>query len=353
MWLALLITFFIIFFKLIFNRSNSQYLFSIFMVFFVISAFRSVNVGNDTGEYKSLYEQLSFQSIEHFAWRFEKGYLIYNKVLNYLTDNSQVLFVISAFIICVGYSLIIKKYSQIPWLSVYLFFMLRYFDLSMNILRQSLAMVILFYGFYLLVTKEKTVSFILVVLLATTFHRASIIFLVVLLLRYVSSQKYFFISLSLVTALSFIAFNRIYQILIDLMPVYSYYTNSSYMDGDTRTATVLNIFVNCVILLFVYMNGFEKNRLNILLLDMFVIGIAITVISLKFTLLDRVSDLFTVYAILLIPNSVYYNRSNINLSRFWIYLILVSFFIYYLIIILYRPEWNRIYPYEFFWANSY
>lgn len=79
------------------------------------------------------------------------------------------------------------------------------------------------------------------------------------------------------------------------------------------------------------------------------LGLAISIISIRFSLLDRVSDFFTVYAIVLLPNTLKNKRKNLNLSVFLYYILLLTFFIYYIVIIVYRPEWNKVYPYEFFW----
>jgi len=349
MWLAFVLTFLILFLGIVLYKNKGLYLTCIFGIFFVLSAFRSVNVGNDTSDYKILFDELSYQSITNFSWRYESGYLIYNRFLHFFSDNSQILFVVSAFIICLGYMLFIKKYSEIPWLSVYLFFMLRYFDLSMNVLRQSLAMVILFFGFYLLSENKKTIYFILTVIFASFFHKTALIFLAMILIKKIKTDKAFYTLVGIGTTIFFLTFDVLFQYFLNFFPTYSYYLNSSYMDGSTRIATILNILVNLAILLFIFFNGFEKTKTNQWMFKAITLGLAISIISIRFSLLDRVGDFFTVYAIVLLPNTLKNKRKNLNLSVFLYYILLLTFFIYYIVIIVYRPEWNKVYPYEFFW----
>lgn len=349
MWLAFVLTFLILFLGIVLYKNKELYLSCVFGVFFILSAFRSVNVGNDTIDYKILFDELSYQPIANFSWRYEKGYLIYNRFLHYFSDNPQILFIVSALIICLGYMLFIKRYSEIPWLSVYLFFMLRYFDLSMNVLRQSLAMVILFFGFYLLSENKKIIYFILTVIFASFFHKTAIIFLIMILVKKIKTEKSFYTLLGIGTAVFFVAFDMLFQYFLNFFPTYAYYLDSSYMDGSTKVATVLNILVNLAILLFIFFNNYEKTKINQWMFRAITLGLAISIISIRFSLLDRVSDFFTVYAIVLLPNVLINKGKNLNLNVFLYYILLLSFFVYYIVIIVYRPEWNKVYPYEFFW----
>ncbi|MGX7164019.1 EpsG family protein [Enterococcus massiliensis] len=350
MWLFFALTIYLLLLKAFFEKREKAYLFFSFVAFFSLSAFRSINVGNDTLDYKLLFESLKTVPVSNFTWRYESGYLYFNKFIQFFSDNSQALFIVSAAIICLGYALFINKFSDTVWVSVYLFFMLRYFDLSMNVLRQSLAMVILFFGFNLLIKEKKIRYFVLTVLLASLFHKTALIFLVLIFLNKIKFRKRYVLFLFSSTVLGLLFFNPIFNTVLKIFPTYTYYINSSYMDGTARLATFFNIAVNLVILLFLYINKFENNRINNLMFNTFIFGLAITVISLRFSLLDRVGDFFTIYAIILIPNSLDYMKRFKQSKLFWTYILLICFFIYYLVIVVYRPDWNRVYPYEFFWS---
>lgn len=346
MWLFFFIVFFIISLGLILNKYPKSYLKILFFVFFIISAFRSFNIGNDTIEYTNLYTSLQNSTIESFTWRYERGFLYFNRILSFVSSNPQVLLVTIAFITCLAYYIVIKKYSLIPWMSVYLFFTLRYFDLSMNIARQTLAMAAILMAVTTILNKKYILFFILV-LLATSFHNTAIISLCILFVDKIKDNKKFVAFLAILTSIGFILFPMIFNFLLRFFPTYSYYLTSSYMDGSTRTATILNITVNMVIILFVWYVGFPRSKPNILFFKMILVGLAISIISIRFSLLDRVGDYFSVFVILLLPNS--FNNLRYNKSfKFLLYMFILIFMGYCLTILLLRPDWNRIYPYQFF-----
>ena len=214
MGLFFILTLYILLLAAIFKKQKKIFLFCTFSLFFALSALRSVNIGNDTSDYKLLFENLKFMPVENFTWRFETGYLYFNKFIQIFFENSQSLFVISAFIVCLGYAMLINKFSKIVWLSVYLFFTLRYFDLSMNILRQSLAMVILFLGFYILIKEKNILYFIILVFLASLFHNTAIVFLVVAILKKIKNEKRYIAFLSLITLVGLFSFNSFQRIHI-------------------------------------------------------------------------------------------------------------------------------------------
>ncbi|GAA2889382.1 EpsG family protein [Enterococcus casseliflavus] len=346
MWLFFLLVFVIVSLGVLLSRYKIYFLRFIFFLFFIISAFRSPIVGNDTQDYRDLFINLQTSSIENFTWRYEKGFLLFNKCISYISNDPQILIIAIATLTCLAYYMLIKRYSLIPWISVYLFFTLRYFDLSMNIARQTLALSSIFVAFYFL-TKKKFLPFLVFVLLATSFHNTAFIFIIAWFVYEVKDNKKFLTLLSLLTIIGFSVFNYIFSFILSYFPTYSYYLNSSYMDGNTRTATILNILVSFVIILFIYLFKYPKNKINDVMFKLLLIGLSISIISIRFSLLDRVSDYFSVFSIILLPNAIYMQK-NKKYYLIICYILIISFFAYSLSILILRPDWNRIYPYEFF-----
>ncbi|OTO11236.1 hypothetical protein A5882_003161 [Enterococcus sp. 4E1_DIV0656] len=108
MWLFFFIVFFIISLGLILNKYPKSYLKILFFVFFIISAFRSSNIGNDTIEYTNLYTSLQNSTMESFTWRYEHGFLYFNRLLSFISPNPQVLLVTKElfknFVFCIFYN---------------------------------------------------------------------------------------------------------------------------------------------------------------------------------------------------------------------------------------------------------
>ena len=100
-----------------------------------------------------------------------------------------------------------------------------------------------------------------------------------------------------------------------LFPTYQYYLGTSYLDGNIRFASVVNFLVGLSILAFgIYTNyhnktiqlsnieTFENDGKNMLLF--LLVGVAITFVSFKFNLLDRVGQYFFVFSVVYLPNAL-------------------------------------------------
>ncbi|EGP5338668.1 EpsG family protein, partial [Enterococcus faecium] len=68
----------------------------------------------------------------------------------------------------------------------------------------------------------------------------------------------------------------------------------------------------------------------------------------QFNLFDRISDFFLINLIVYLPNQLA-KIKNTKKIIFYMYLFLAFFMLYYLTIIIFKPEWNKVYPYLFYW----
>lgn len=232
-----------------------------------------------------------------------------------------------------------------------MFVLLRYFDQSMNTLRQTIALVLLLYA-YKYIENKNIILFSIFVLLAFTFHNTAIIFLLswfIVKLLFSTRNIGFLLGGFL---LLYIGFDLMFSFLVSTFPVYSYYVDGKYF-GETRIASILNAFViTCFIILSLFVRRsvglhlYRKSGCEKMLMLVFV-GLLITILSFKFNLFDRISIYYNVFMIILIPNTISLIKNN-QVRLFLQVLIIFSLSVYYFCIITYRPEWNRIYPYTFF-----
>ena len=339
-----------------------------FGLFLFIAAFRSEQIGNDTAEYLRIFRSISYSGdISRFAWRFESGYLYLNRILGLLTSQEQSIIVFTSLITMLGFARFIYKYSKVPWLSVYLFFTLGYFSMFMNTIRLNIAIVLILYSFDF-IEKRNFLKFLLIVIFASLFHRTAIVFLVAYFITEYKFNRKIISSAVIVSLISFLIFPEMFSLLIRVFPTYSYYIGSVYLDGNIRIASVLNMLVGLSIMFFSYISQRNTNRgslvninrnskqgKNEILVDsdekmllLILIGVSVTFISFRFNLLDRVGEYFLVFSCVVLPNSI--RKMTDKRTRLLIYyLVIVLFFIYSTTIVLFRPEWNIIYPYKFFW----
>lgn len=373
MWLYYLLTSYIIGLGILLGTGkltkskNKLYIMLTFGLFVVLAAFRAKNVGNDTDTYLELFETILItEDLSAFTWRYEIGYLYLNKLLSMIVSDPQIIIIVTSLVIMMVFARFIYKYSYIPWLSTFLFFTLGYYGMSMNTIRLNLAIIVILISYDFL-RERKLIKFVLIVILASLFHRTAIIFLLAWPMTKLKFNYKTILTMVAVSLSAYVMFPNILMVLIKLFPTYQYYLGSEYLNGELRVASVMNMLVGLsIILLSVFTNYHMKgNEIsdvnnkslryknekindghNMLLL--LLAGVSITFISFNFNLLERVGDFFLVFSCVFLPNTLR-NLKDKNLTTLIIFVVVVLFFAYSTSIQIYRPEWNSIYPYTFFW----
>lgn len=302
------------------------YLYLTFGLLTVLAALRAETVGNDTIEYLRLFENISItKDLSYFSPRFEIGYVYLNKILSLISYNPQIILIVTSSLIMYGFMRFIKKYSKIPMLSVFMFFSLGYYGMTMNTIRLNLAIVLILFSYDFL-KKNKLFKFIIIVILASLFHRTAIVFLIALLMRKLSISLKLIMAIMITSSLLYILFPTILNLLFSIFPTYQYYVGSVYLDGEIRLASIMNILVGLSIILLGAITKY--NNMNLvtdeiikekdsrrkseeeivndeqLMFLFLIISVAITFLSFKFNLLDRVSDYFLVFSIVYLPNAI-------------------------------------------------
>lgn len=145
-------------------------------MFIFISAFRGRNIGNDTCKYLDLFNKVRFKSITELKDRYEIGYLYLNKMLSLISDNQQIILIVTSCIILICYAYFIKIFCKclVECISI---FILGYFTSSMNTIRHQIALGLVLIS-YKYIKENKIFKFLILILVASTFHSTSIIFLI-------------------------------------------------------------------------------------------------------------------------------------------------------------------------------
>ena len=138
-------------------------------------------VGTDFGNYQSLYKLInSFTMLEEFSnqsGRTEWGYMLLNVLAFRVFQSEQMVFFLSSLLIYGLFFLGFWKEHETGsiMLSLYIFYMC-FFPQSMNIIRQYLAMGVLFLA-QRYIWQRKPVRFCIGVVLASLFHNTALLFL--------------------------------------------------------------------------------------------------------------------------------------------------------------------------------
>lgn len=126
----------------------------------------------------------AFQWAANGAFTFEWGFRAVMYLVLLFTENPVGLFMVCAVLIVGLTGTAVWKYSAIPWVSILLFAADRHFFISMNIMRQYMALAVAICAIRFV--KEKCFwKYALVILAASLFHKSVLLFLPLGLLMYI------------------------------------------------------------------------------------------------------------------------------------------------------------------------
>lgn len=278
----------------------------------------------DLYTYNAYFEQSSelslLQSITRgvLDTKIEIGYVLFFRLVAYLTNNFQVFLAIYSFILLFLYYKIIHKESPYAFCSVLLLLVIP-FNQSLFVIRQHMAVAIMLASFPL-VRDRKLVKFLLVNVLAMLMHRTAMIFVLVYLIYGIQGKKTKF---TLITIAGFMIFFfiAVAGYIGNRLGVYNSYLNSER--GQNSTGIIIS-FTELVVVLFIMKGDVWKEGMNrfsfILLYLYFVFSCG----GLGFNPTGRLSVYFTIGLIFLIPISMRYLKSVI--VRYIYFIIVVSLY---------------------------
>lgn len=274
-------------------------------IIIIIGLRRSERIG-DTGNYIRIYESVvpSWSNLINYDGR-EKGWLAFQMLLKLLGLDASGFLLVVAFIHMILLLFIIREYSLMPGVSLYLFVASVEFCYMFNGIRQFMAVMILFAGFKLLV-KKKYLLYVLLIIFAVQFHTTAFAMLIALAASFIkpfSKQMYIIFAVftvgllflnPLLNAAEFFFEGTVYENNMDLIK-------------NSAGVNVLRLFVAVVpcVLLFLFRKNeeFQKNRVFALAINFTFIyaGIYLVATMVGGNLMARFSEYFAPYLMISYP----------------------------------------------------
>lgn len=337
--------------------NNKKIVYSILAFFqlFFFAGFRGANVGNDTLKYLSLFDFINnrYSDFGHLSDRYGFGYIIFNKLIYCFTTNSQWLIIITSFITIALFIRFFYKNSKNIYISIFLFITLMFYYFTMSGIRQAFAMALVTVAYDFL-KKKKIIPYMLIIFIASQFHSMAIIFIFIYPITYLKFNKKNVTLLLIIGIVGFFTFESALNIVFEYFPMYKYYLGSDYF-GSGNIANIINAIIPMIILLwgniqkstYKYTHNDEENDLIRFLI---LIGMIFSFISIRASVIDRVYYYFAIFNLIYIPNIISHiecRKNKVMIGLVVIYLCIA----YNGIIFIERPDWNRVFPYEFFWSK--
>ena len=337
------------------SKDESKYNTALFIVssivIVLILGLRHQSMGNDL-RYQSSNGYLgAFDSIVSNPWsriwnlkvmNYERGYIIYNKLVGCLGADRQMFLFITAVFSIVPIMYYLSKNSQNMLLSIIIYLGLPAFLMCFSGLRQSIAIGIT--SLSMIYIKEKSlVKFILLVLLASTLHSSAIIFLAAYPLYHIkASDKW--------DVISIISIPVVYVLRAPLFGILSRIFKDEAKTTETGAFTLFAIF-SLIYIGLVILNK-KQNRpggyINIFYLACLCQAFA----GIYYTAM-RVGYYFMIALAVGLPEVLQDMKSERDENKSYkiAYGVVVALFIMYGLYAIKTSTWAMACPYKFFWTQ--
>jgi len=351
------------------KKSNKKiYIFLLVFPLFILAAFRAPSVGNDTLNYYKSYLTVSQEAFfSPTQSRMEIGYIYYMRIIALLGFGYLGFQIITSAILLFSISRFIYKYSTNIAFSFFIFMTTRMFFGIMNISRQYLAIAVLLFSIEC-IRNKKLFKFSLFVLIATSIHFTAIFFFTAYFIANSKLNEKRSILLIMTGIFCGLLFDRIVLIFVSVTGRYSGYLEGRYFNFEGNIAIYINLLINLIFFSIAFFSKYwiprertkprdqisTSNKANIILpyetlwYTFCLLTLIISIIGLNATILSRIETYFSVFFIVFIPSVIrLIKRKEI---RTIIYLgVVVGLFASFVVVMVYRPHWTSVFPYQWYW----
>lgn len=269
----------------------------------MLAGLRSIKVGNDTAMYKILFDYMGDFSTFPDAlqsWKLggvEIGYAFIEYIFSH-TATFQFFLFFTAGVSIIPVLVVIYKYSENIWLSLFFYIAFGYFAFAMNGIRQSIAIGICMIALIAAINR-KIVQFLILVCIAFLFHRTAILFLPVYWFnKIIISKKTAYIYITILGSL--FAFK---QYLFHFLNSFSRQSFGSVNDAGGIRMFLFMLFI--LILLWVYKDKFlDVNKTNRIFFTLYSVSVLMWPVASLNGELFRMYYYYQIFIMMVLPSLI-------------------------------------------------
>lgn len=325
------------------NRTTYIFLFIALMAWFwFLTAFRSDSIGNDTNTYLNYYNYIARNGVDS-RLHIELGYQYFCLGLSKIDLNPYFLLIVCATICYTVCGIYIYKYSSNILYSSLLLFCVAFSFFASGI-RQSIAMVIVLWAYANIKDNKKIVP-ILLIIFASIFHISALIAFLWLAHKYIPKKPGVVITLALLIAV-LAASGSINPLLTSLLQNYKGYFDSE--NAGTGWLGITYYFLRAIVFYLFVFYAYRGERENSLVVSNATLLLITVALGFAVNLFNRASLYFLLIMVVDLPNAL--NSGKFKKRNVWMIITGCVMLAYFLVTLIFRPEWNNLYPYEFNWS---
>ncbi|MCT4599401.1 MAG: EpsG family protein [Marinifilaceae bacterium] len=262
---------------------------------------RSIDVGTDTITYFNIFEDIRISGSSYI----EPMWLLINKFVLFFNGDFTSLMLLVSFLTIYPLGLYLRKESENPNLSLFLYYSLCFYGMAFNISRQILATSFIFIAYYYL-SKNKRIKYTLMVIFASLFHLSSIFALFVYLFNKIklTTKKIYLLLVFSMFFGTFLINDKVIRIIAGK------YANYILTSEGYRTSLiipiVLTLILNC---LFIFLYLTSENKIKVTLwFKVYFLSVIVNNMSYTLILGSRLLIFFSISQIIYFVSFIYNNR---------------------------------------------
>ena len=267
---------------------------------FILMSFRE-GIGFDYNQYASGFynmKQAGFETLSYKDW--EIGFIIFTKLFGFIPGmDHQWFIIVLSLIAIIPAAVFIYKNSEMPWVSTILYVNLFMFFMSMNFLRQMIAVSLLLLAWHFM-KRKKFIIYAVIIVFASLFHQTVLIMLpVYFLVKMKPAMKeiliYGFILLWFYTASTN---------MIELVTSFYHeeYSETEFItEGVSFIYAITPLFITVVSFILVKTETINLTDENKYMINLSFICSLLMLTMSKHSIIERLSYYFIMFAILLVP----------------------------------------------------
>ena len=349
-----------------YNESGKIILRTVFLVLGVMAAFRGMDITNDTAAYYRTYQNIAYNGFAGET-RMEIGYVALNILLSHIFQDNltgfHVLLFVTASFSYFSLEQWIERHADTYGISIIAFYFLSN-QSYMSAIRQSVAVGFVLWALMAWENKSRLhrhVVFFLLTFAAVLFHKTAVI---AVLLPFLAKRKYTSNTTWIIIVITLIAtYTNLVSSMILLIGIGTGYVTTEV--GNAVNAGVMSVLYVALLLLRSFgrhRDGIDRKNIyqqessvvsNAVYGDDFytyciALSLAVTVISLRAAGISRLNIYLQLIGLPYISNIMNQLKDQ-RIAVIVKVIFSAAIWSYSVIALVYRPEWQHIWPYHFYW----
>ena len=298
------------------KKKNLIFVVITFAQLIIISIFRH-KIGYDYVMYANGYYFMyadGFQTLSYKDW--EIGFVFLTKLLGAIFPNYIFYMGFFSVITLIPAAIFIYKNSEMPWVSTILYVNTFLFFMTMNFIRQCVALSLVMLAWHFM-KRNKFIPFIIIILIASLFHQTV---LIMIPLYFIVKMK---VGLKELIAYGYLLlwFYISSTGFINMLTTFFHeeYSGSVFItEGLSLVYAILPSVITVIAFLLVKASSINLTKENKYLINFALITALLSITSLRHSILERLSYYSLIFMILLVPiiyKSVRQNGFTLNITE--------------------------------------